>query len=375
MIRYTVSVLILSVQFSFAAPAPCDSAATPETVALFHSLQNLRGEKILFGHHMTTRFTVTPKPEGEARWSDVKAATGEWPAMWSFDLEFAVKDRQADNLREDIRFARRLGAAVTMSWHMGNLVTGGSFRDVNIDIASLLPGGKNHDKLLRQFSAAADFLATLTDDQGRPIPILFRPWHEFNLVNSFWWNKATPEELKALWRFTADYFQRQREIHNLLLVYAPCPRLALAMKSGPMSVYLAAYPGDEYVDVFGLDCYGDLRREGVIDILRAVVTEADRRGKIPALTETGVDTGQGYGKPDAPPDWFSNGLLEPLKKDPQTRRLAYAVTWYNKPGSFWVPYKPDLNGYAGFMEFFRDDWTAFSGDLKNLNLYGAKDLP
>lgn len=354
--------------------SPCDPKATAETASLLQRLQEIRGRKIIFGHHMTTFFKATTAPDKKERWSDVKSTTGEWPAMWSFGMQFAVKYNKADEIRKEIQFARRIGAAITMSWHMDNPVTGGNSDDLNIDIPSILPGGKNHQKLVDMLSKGADFLETLLDDQKRPMPIIMRLWHEHNLAKAFWWNKAKPEELKELWRFTVDYYRRTRNIHNLLIAY--CPNYLGAMtKSGDIGAkYLECYPGDDYVDVLGLDYYGSLDKFGVMDVLRFLVHEAEKREKLPAFTETGVGIGKGYANQSSDPDWFKT-TLSALRDDPATKQLAYMMTWYNKHGQYWVPYAPDVNGYKAFMEFYKDPWTAFSGDLETLKLYTPISQP
>ncbi len=255
---------------------------------------------------------------------------------------------------------------------MRNPVTGGPYKDRNIDIASVLPGGANHQKLVEKLSEAADFLETLTDAQGRPIPVLFRPWHEFNL-RGYWWNVATAEQYVELYRFTVEYFRDVRGLHNLLYVYNPNFRGTMA-RGDIAANFLQGYPGDDYIDVLSMDCYGDLRRPGVMEVLDEIVRLAEQRGKLPALAETGVGVGGGYARRNADPNWYVD-LLEALKADPVARRIAYVTTWYNKPGQYWVPYAEGVNGYDAFMKFYRDPYTAFSKDVQAMDLYakGAGD--
>ncbi len=363
-----LAVLASSLSAAQAQPVgPSDPNATPETAALLAGLQRIRGEKMLFGHHMTDTFVITNPPAGADRWSDVKAATGEWPGMWSYQMNFATRFGAADSMRESIRFAHELGAPVTMCWHMGNPVTGGGSGDTNIDIASILPGGANHHLLVAEMSRGADYLETLTDSQGQPIPVLYRPWHEFNLVSAFWWNLATPAQFKQLWQFTVEYYRDTRGLHNLLYVWNPNWRKP--MSEGDIRAnLLEKYPGDAYVDVLGLDHYGDINKPGVMEVLREIVRLADERGKLPTLHETGVSIGSAYANPYADPDWYID-LLTALKGDPLTATIPYVTTWYNKPSAFWVPYAEGVNGYEAFMEFYNDPWTGFSGDLPALNLY------
>ena len=49
------------------------------------------------------------------------------------------------------------------------------------------------------------------------IPIIFRPFHEPN-GGAFWWGDrhATPEQYKALWRFTVGYPRDRKGLHNII---------------------------------------------------------------------------------------------------------------------------------------------------------------
>src|SRR5690606_35290060 len=85
--------------------------------------------------------------------------------------------------------------------------------------ASTLIGGSQHEKYKTWLDSAVRFFKTLTDENGRPIPILYRPYHELT-GDWFWWcrNNATPKQFTDLWKFTVDYFQ-EKGIHNLIYVY------------------------------------------------------------------------------------------------------------------------------------------------------------
>lgn len=357
--------LILSGVLSAQPPAgPCDPAATAETRALLANLHAHRGYRLLFGAHLTTKFKVSTPPPGTTRWSDVMAVTGEWPGLWGFQMNFAVKWNEGDSMREEIRFANSLGAPVVMTWHTDNPVTDGGSGDLNIDIASLLPGGSNHAMLIAKLDLAAVYLATLTDAEGRPIPVLYRPWHEHNLKNSFWWNKATPEQFIELWRFTVAHFRDTHGLHNLLYVFCPNYNWSLGNED-TTAVYLTTYPGDDWVDVLGLDSYGDISANRTADVLRAIVRLANARGKLPTFSESGVAL-TGFSHAAARADWYRAVLLDPIEQDAELRTLSWVMTWYNKPSEFWVPYAPDVKGYDSFMDFYADPYTAFSNDLPEL---------
>jgi len=316
--------------------APVDSNATYEPRNLLARLHWLRGQKLLFGHHETTRFRVNPLPPGEPRWSDLRDVTGEWPGLWSFQINFAVKYDDPDGMRREMHYAYSIGAPLTVCWHADNPVTGGGSGDTNIDFATILPGGSKHHLLVNALSNVATFLLAVTNAAGQPIPLLYRAWHEQNLVSSFWWNKATPEQFKEFWRFTVVYYRDVRGLHNLLYVF--CPNWRAPMASGNIATnYLETYPGDEWVDVLGLDYYGDLTRAGVTNVLREMVRLGEERGKLATLTESGAHVN--------------------------------VQTWYNKPGQYWAPYATTNAAYPAFMAFANDDRTALGGALAELQIY------
>ncbi len=352
---------------SWTNAVPCDTNATHETRNLLARLHWLRGQRLLFGHHETTRFRVNALPPGEPRWSDLRDVTGEWPGLWSFQINFAVKYGDPDGMRREMQYAYCIGAPLSVCWHADNPVTGGGTGDTNIDFATILPGGTNHQKLVDALSGVADFLLTVTNAAGAPIPMLYRAWHEHNLISSFWWNRATPEQFKEFWRFTVSYYRDVRGLHNLLYVF--CPNWRAPMASGVIATnYLDAYPGDAWVDVLGLDYYGDLKRAGVTNVLREMVRLGDERGKLATLTESGAHV-NGLTDPGAQPDWYSNSLLRVLKDDPLLRTMPYVQTWYNKPGQYWVPFASTNPAYPAFRAFYEDAWTAFGNDLAGLQLY------
>lgn len=96
----------------------------------------------------------------------------------------------------------------------------------------------------------SDFLATLKDDNGQKIPVIFRPWHE-NSGSWFWWGEklCTVEEYKALWNMLQDKLKADG-YDNLVWSYSPGCQDNLTAER-----LLDRYPGDDRVDMTGLDGY------------------------------------------------------------------------------------------------------------------------
>jgi mannan endo-1,4-beta-mannosidase len=296
--------------------------------------------------------------------SDVKRVTGSFPAVFGCDLgrignKTNIDDVPFDSIRSYIIRAHEMGGVNTISWH-AYLPTDAT-NPWNITekvVEHLLPGGKNHKALTNQLDLVASFLLSLVDKDGNPIPYIFRPWHEMD-GNWFWWGKGhcTPEEYKELYRFTIDYLRITKGIKNMLVGYSP------DCKFNTVDEYYIYYPGDEYVDLLGMDNYWDLGSEErnldkAIMKLEIVVNEAKKKNKIAALTETGMDL-----IPEA--DWFTT-LDKVVSANETTKQISYVLVWRNfDKTQFFAPY-PGHPSVPAFLEWVNkpDIWL-----LKDLQEY------
>jgi hypothetical protein len=204
---------------------PSDPKANRRTRELYASLHSLPGKGIMFGHQDDLAYGIGWKyVPGE---SDVKRVAGDYPAVYGWDLGHLemgdtrnIDQVPFDAMRRFIRDGYRRGGVITLSWHLHNPANGGSSWDTTAAVRQVLPGGDKHALYLSWLSRLADFLGSL-EHKGKPIPVLFRPYHE--LTGSwFWWGEknCTPEEYIALWRMTADYLRQTRKLNNILLVYS-----------------------------------------------------------------------------------------------------------------------------------------------------------
>lgn len=365
-----------------------DPLASPMTRSLFLYLQESRGRRILFGHqHATTEFiAVTGSPVQ----SDVYNATGDFPAIFGWDtLSIEGKEKPGvsgnieasrDRLIEKMKEAHGLGGIITLSAHFPNFATGGSFYDTSVGaVKHILPGGDKN----AEFNAMLDHIAyvanNLKDDSGELIPILFRPFHEQN-GNWFWWGAhlTKPGDYIALYRYTVEYLRDRKGVRNFLYAFSPNGPFA-----GDEKAYLATYPGDEYVDILGMDQYDNLDFPGRPGFLNGLVRDlaminrlADAKGKIAALAEFGYSPKGMKTEGNGDLRWFTK-VLDAIKSDPDARRTAYMLTWANfsTNGNLFVPYKNaallgDHELLPDFIAFYEDAYTAFAGDLSGV--YGRQ---
>jgi mannan endo-1,4-beta-mannosidase len=350
-----------------------DPKATRETLCLFQQLKEMSGRKILFGQKDAFAYGVHWKESPGLR-SDIKDVCGSHPALFGWDLEGLNKtaknldDWNFRNIREWIKEVYRRGGVNTISWHMKNYVTGGYCDGLNGGnvVASILPGGPHHAAFKADLDVFARFIrGTGTGFLGwRKTPIIFRPFHE-HTGNWFWWGQphCSPDEYKTLWRFTITYLREKKGLHNLLFAYSP----DVFRDKGH---YLECYPGDEYVDVMGLDDYRDVEQGGNLEnflrCLRDLVEMAEQRGKISALTETGEEGIKN-------PKWWTERLLHPIGGDPVASRICWIMVWRNADERHhYAPY-PGHPSVPDFLKFVGDSRILLLDQVPDF--YGRKARP
>ncbi|MDR2057390.1 MAG: glycoside hydrolase family 26 protein [Dysgonamonadaceae bacterium] len=339
--------------------APADRNATPETRALHSRLLRLLDKGIMLGHQ--DGLAYGHNWYNEPNRSDIHDVTGKYPAVNGWDIGHIERGREYnldsiyfENMKRYMQEGHNRGSINTVSWHSDNIVTGRNAWDCtrNDVVKSVLPGGENHAKYLGWLDRIADFFLDLKDDEGNSLPIIFRMFHEHS-GDWFWWGskQSTPEEYKQLWITTVKYLRDTRNVHNLLYAFSPS-------ETKNISEYMERYPGDDYVDIVGFDCYANGENEKQqpkkifqqiekykknlkinLDIITAY---AEKSGKIPAITETGMEK-----IPYS--EYFTDAVYNTIKD----YKIAYILFWrnaYNRPSHFYVPY-PGSPGEADFRTF------------------------
>jgi hypothetical protein len=349
---------------------PADKKATKETIALYHNLKKLLNEGIMFGHQDDLAYGVGWKYEPGR--SDIKDVTGDYPAVYGFELGRLEMDQPVnldsvpfDKMKSFIREAYDRGGVITLSWHLNNPVTGKTAWDpAPGTVASVLPGGEKNGLYKTWLDKVAAFIFDFKGKHGEYIPVIFRPFHELN-GDWFWWGgkNCTPDELKQLYEFTESYLRDKKNVHNLLYAYN-------TDKFYSREEYLKRYPGDEWVDVIGFDiyqAYNTASNEDFIkyseNMLATLNSVAKEHNKIPALTEFGYN-----GLKDSL--WWTNTFLKAIAP----YKISYALAWRNAglrnadQYEFYVPYKGQLSA-SDFVEFYKNEKTLFQKDIADKKLY------
>lgn len=333
--------------------------------SLLTRLKELNKQGILFGHQDDLAYGIGWKYQSEDSLdSDVKRLTGSFPSIFGWDLGGIGTAKNLDgvpfkDMIDLIIQGDALGGISTLSWHP--FLPNDSTDSWNVEtkiVDQLLPQGKYHTEFKAKLDHVAHFFSSLKNKQGQPIQVIFRPWHEMN-GSWFWWGSdhCTPEEFKALFAFTVDYLRNEKGLDNLTIAYSPDRGFH------DETSYLTWYPGDQYIDILGVDNYHDFTENGdgldaIANKLSIVYEVAKAKGKLAAFTETGSDKIED----DL---WYTKKLGKVLDTNDLTKKISYVLVWRNHDKKhFYVPYK-DHPAQQDFVEFTNRKDVLLLKDIKN----------
>jgi len=345
-----------------------DKNATAETVKLYSSMNKLTDKGIMFGHQDDLAYGIGWKaPNGQ---SDVFRMVNDYPAVFGWDLGH-IETGSACNL-DSVPFTDMKKYAILVhargginefSWHCNNPLTEGSAWDVTNPevVRSILPAGKLNHVYIQWLDEVANFLEGLRDETGKPIPVLFRPFHEQG-GSWFWWGKSlcSVAEFKELWQYTVNYLNHTKNLHNLIFVFSNSDSFNNSEE------FLERYPGNDWVDIIGFDLYQDPKtsNETFASLLKnkltILVNAADKLNKLPAITEIGFE--------QIPyPTWWTEVLWPSIHRF----RLSYTLFWRNaanRPNHYYMPY-PGQISEKDFLDLYHLPCTLFGKDLEKESIY------
>lgn len=345
-----------------------DKDATKETKSLYKNLKHISKSSILFAHQHATEYGHGWY--GDVNRSDVKSVTGSHPAMVGVDFSGLSGRSETDieknkeDLRKNVVDTYNRGGVTTAAWHFSNPASkGGFYWKEGVSLASMAlikPGGSKHEEYKKNLKDIADLANSVKGRNGKLAPIIFRPYHEFD-GEWFWWGKpqTSREDFIAVWQFTVSYLKDTLGVHNFIYAFSP------DNKFNTEEQFLERFPGNDYVDMVGMDNYGDFGRDGNYNIesaimkLKIVSDYGIKNNKLAALTETGLET-----IPN--PTWWTETLLKVLKSE--NMQLSYVLVWRNDTQSathFYAPFPGQVSA-PDFLKFYNDPFTVFEKDLKKI---------
>ncbi len=340
-----------------------DAAATAETKALYANLWNIREKGWMFGHHDDLMYGR--KWYGDEGGSDTKAVCGDYPGVYALDFASMMDQRSTKEVEDNalriklMKQAYNRGMVITACMHLNNPKAGKGDAWDNSDnqvVAEILTEGSATQAT---FNGWLDKLAAIAKGlkgaDGKLIPIIIRPFHEHTQTWS-WWGKSctTEQEFIGLWRYFVDYM-KAAGVHNF--IYAISPQMDGARTE---SDFLFRWPGDDYVDFIGMDCYQGINNNVFVNNLKVLSALSAKKKKPAGVTETGVE---GFKVADY---WITN-IAAPMAG----RKMSLLVTWRNKydpteSGSHYFSVFPGHVSVESFKEMYKRSDTFFCNDLPKM---------
>lgn len=371
-------VLCLFISCPTIAGEPLRDEATEN---LFNALRQMSSKGYtMFG--MANAFTIgyNETKNNKIADSDIRDVVGDNPAfvesdfMWYSDTIFKEWDLEA------MRKAHDRGAILGYCWHLAGPQSGTFYigekgkysADYNLVEKILSNDNRLTNRELDWYLSKLDSLVIpVFRDLG--FPLVFRPFHEMTGAWFWWGSLAGAENYKKLFRLTVDYL-RQAGIRNVLYCWSPDKEADFSF-----------YPGDDYIDILGYDAYEPglkpyITQDKLVREIGKLVEYADSHNKVAAWTEVGLrsETEGVYEYPTNHPDFWTEYVWNVVKKNPQTNRLAWIMTWYNADwsrsgkGAPYVPYKGmDKKGsdkaVADFYKLYLENQSLFEGDMPDMD--------
>ncbi len=261
---------------------PVTPNASPEAKALLKFLYDISGKHTLIGQH---NFAGVHELSTES----AARSLGKTPALYGTDWGFS---RAGDidsiyarpNTVKELIKQYQLGSIIAICWHevpptADEPVT---FQGTPTSIQSKLTDAQWEELLTadtplnKRWCAQVDVIAGyLKQLEAAHVPILWRPVHEMN-GNWFWWgNRVGDRGTKQYYRMMFDRLVKFHKLSNLIWVWN-CDQ-----PSSPDRQFVDYFPGQEYVDILALDCYGTFQQR-FYDEMNALSD-----GKVMAVSEGG----------------------------------------------------------------------------------------
>ncbi len=280
------------IEFSTAKPphslrtlgaAPVDREAFAPARSLLKRLVSSYGKATLSGQY------------NEEDSATIERVTGQTPAIYGGDLIDYSPSRTERGANpgqtvEKMIARAKAGQIVTVSWHWNapshliDMALKGPNGEIDahwykgfysnattFDFAAALdhPESAEYQETLRDLDAIA---LQLKKFQKAGVAVLWRPLHEAE-GKWFWWGAKGAGPFKRLWRLMFERFTQVQGLHNLLWVYS----------SGTDPAW---YPGDDVVDVVGIDAYPADPRDPLSELWDRLLASFDGR-KLLAISEFG----------------------------------------------------------------------------------------
>jgi len=251
----------------------------PETQKLYKFLLDNYGKKIISGQWSDHTASYTELDY-------INQVSSKQPAIWGLDMLYysgsALTSWRNNVPQKAINWWKDKKGIVTMCWHWfspkdwtDQIWNSFYSNKTNFDVRlAVQQGTEEYNLIIRDIDIIANEFKTL---QQEGVSILWRPLHEAS-GGWFWWGKYGAEPCKQLYRIMYDRMVNYHGLKNLIWVWTI---------TKTSSDELDWYPGDDVVDIIGIDIYNPAGDYSANTLTFYKIVEMFNNKKIIALTENG----------------------------------------------------------------------------------------
>ena len=194
--------------------------------------------------------TTSGNEQNEISWLYEK--TGKKPALLGLDFMDHTGAIQPDwinnpDIIKDAVSWKNSNGIVAICWHWrdpSHQTYEFYTQRTNFDPRKIFePASTEYAAMMRDMDIIAGYLKEL---QQQDVPVLWRPLHEAS-GGWFWWGAQGADACKKIWQIMFNKFTNEHGLKNLIWIWT----------SEANNNALNWYPGDEYVDIIGLDIYDE----------------------------------------------------------------------------------------------------------------------
>ena len=344
---------------------PIDPDVTQATRNLYTNLAKIaNSDEFIFGQEFPMSFKLNSM-RNDISSSDSKEVSGDHPGVFGIDPHYMLyKTASQRKLHiDEAKYAYNHGAIVTMDFHQQSKndhsiymksITNPLDKSLMYDIVHDLNGARAW-----YFGEINQVIGIINNDLN--FPIVWRLFHEMD-GDWFWWGSKATNHSKQLYidfyRLTVDHIKDRTNL--VLFAWSPDKNFDINY-----------YPGDNYVDIVGVDNYdsdSNFIRQTLVKLTNFSITH----NKVAVLSEIGRNN---YVTED--PTFWSTTLLKTIKDAGSTIKIGWVLAWFNAP---WKSEQNDLfipnvqsptNVKDDFIKFKNDSKTLFMEDVKLLKMYEA----
>jgi hypothetical protein len=198
-----------------AAPdcTPIDPNATAEAKKLLCYIYGIYGKSVLSGQQETS----WSNPQRDIDY--YTSAIGKHPAILGGDYLYQDGAKPGGNTTKRALAYWQAGGITMMRYHMGAPPNSDTYDNSKGTVANFDNLTKENTTENNSLKSKLDYLAgELKVLQDAKVPVLLVPYHEVDKYAWFWWSKCTGAQFINLWKYSVDYINKTKGVHNVIWV-------------------------------------------------------------------------------------------------------------------------------------------------------------